>query len=208
MSVETRSNGLGAIVLCGGQSRRMGQAKAWLPFGNELLLQRVVRRLSDVARPVVVVRASGQTLPELPSGTLVTEDAVEHRGPLQGIVTGLGAIRHAADIAFVSSTDAPFVDPALVRLLVDLRGTSYDLVVPYAFGRHHPLAALYTMGVLAEAERMLAEKQLRVMELLGRVRTLVVDEQQLRAIDPRLLSMCNVNTPDDYEAALRKEASS
>ena len=34
---------LGAIVLCGGRSRRMGGPKAWLPFGPERLLQRVVR---------------------------------------------------------------------------------------------------------------------------------------------------------------------
>ena len=34
---------LGAVVLCGGESRRMGQPKAWLPFGPERMLQRVVR---------------------------------------------------------------------------------------------------------------------------------------------------------------------
>ena len=34
---------LGAVVLCGGESRRMGRPKAWLPFGPERMLQRVVR---------------------------------------------------------------------------------------------------------------------------------------------------------------------
>ena len=180
----------------------MGQPKAWLPFRDELLLQRVMRRLSEVAEPIVVVRASGQALPALPPEVLVTEDAVEGRGPLQGIVAGFQAIGHAADVAFVSSTDAPFVDPALVRLLLELRGTSYDIVVPYAFGRRHPLSAIYASSILPEAERMLSQTQLRLMNLLDRVRTLVVEEQQLATIDPRLRALSNVNTPDDYRAAL------
>ena len=43
------------IVLRGGQSRRMGQPKAWLPFGGETMLARVVRILGGVVDPIVVV---------------------------------------------------------------------------------------------------------------------------------------------------------
>ena len=50
----------GAVVLCGGESRRMGRPKAWLPFGPERLLQRVVRLVGTVAHPVVVVAAPSQ----------------------------------------------------------------------------------------------------------------------------------------------------
>ena len=38
------SNVYAAIVLCGGRSSRMGTPKALLPFGPELMLQRVVRQ--------------------------------------------------------------------------------------------------------------------------------------------------------------------
>lgn len=201
----TNSMRVGAIVLCGGQSKRMGQPKAWLPFGRELLLQRVVHRLSTIADPLVVVRAPGQTLPELPAQTRVIEDAVEHRGPLQGIAHGLAALQGAVDAAFVSSTDAPFVDPALVTRLCELHRPAHDLVVPHAAGRHHPLAALYTLNILPEIERMLAANQLRLMDVLGRVRTLVVREEELVKLDPRLRFLMNINTPEDYRAALAEE---
>lgn len=196
---------VGAIVLCGGHSRRMGEPKAWLPFGNEFLLQRVVRRLSTVAETVVVVRAPGQTLPELPPKTLVTEDTIKNRGPLQGIASGLAALRGTTEVAFVSSTDAPFVDPQVVKRFCELRGNSNDLVVPYAADRHHPLAALYSLNVLPEIERMLAENQLRLMDLLHRVRKLVVGTEELTKLDPRLRFLSNVNTPEDYRAALADE---
>ena len=43
---------VGGIVLCGGRSSRMGRPKAWLPFGDELMLPRVVRILREVVEPV------------------------------------------------------------------------------------------------------------------------------------------------------------
>ena len=36
------------IVLCGGRSSRMGYPKALLPFGPELMVQRVVRIASEI----------------------------------------------------------------------------------------------------------------------------------------------------------------
>ena len=54
-----RVPGLGAVVLCGGRSSRMGRPKAWLPFGDEVLLQRVVRRIAEAAWPIAVVAAPG-----------------------------------------------------------------------------------------------------------------------------------------------------
>ena len=65
---------LGGLVLCGGHSKRMGIAKAWLPFGPERMLPRVVRLLSEAVAPIVVVAAQGQQLPDLPPGTTVARD--------------------------------------------------------------------------------------------------------------------------------------
>ena len=56
----------GAIILCGGKSSRMGRDKATLPFGSEVMLQRVIRLVSQVVNVhrIVVVAAPGQALPE------------------------------------------------------------------------------------------------------------------------------------------------
>ncbi len=200
--------GLGAVILAGGRSSRMGRPKAWLPFGDEVLLQRVVRRLAAVASPLVVVRAPGQDLPPLPPDVAITEDPVEGRGPLQGIAVGLAALSGAADAAFVSSTDAPFVDPALVRFLWELRGASHDIVVPRAGGHYHPLAALYGISVKPEIDLLLSEDRLRPFFLFERVRTLVVAEDDLRKAPgltlsgDEILALRNLNTPEDWRSAL------
>src|SRR3954447_23475389 len=100
---------VGGIVLCGGQSKRMGQPKAWLPFAGELLLPRVVRLLGEVVTPIVVVAAVGQELPPLPTAIEVIRDEEPGRGPLQGLVAGLTALQGKAEAAYVSSCDVPFL---------------------------------------------------------------------------------------------------
>src|SRR5690349_15807444 len=94
---------LGAVILCGGQSRRMGRPKAWLPFGPEPLLARVVRRVREVVGPVVVVAAPGQNLPSLPSDVAVARDPVADRGPLQGLAAGLAALPDDVELIYATA---------------------------------------------------------------------------------------------------------
>ena len=62
---------LGAVILCGGESKRMGRPKAWLTFGGERMLQRVVRLVANVVDDVAVVAAPGQELPSLPPSIIL-----------------------------------------------------------------------------------------------------------------------------------------
>ncbi|WP_437958156.1 molybdenum cofactor guanylyltransferase [Sorangium sp. So ce119] len=205
-----RAAGLAGVVLCGGRSSRMGRPKAWLPFGGEALLQRVVRRLGEAAWPIAVVAAPGQELPPLPEGVLVVRDPEEGRGPLQGIAVGLEAVAPLAERAYVSATDAPFLHPAFVRRLADLQARGHAVAVPWADGHHHPLGAVYACSVRADAAALLAEGTLRLSSLFERTRTLVAEpelllaEPRLREADLALRSLRNLNTPEDYAAALRE----
>ncbi len=202
--------GLGAVVLCGGKSTRMGRPKAWLPFGGEPLLVRVVSRIAEAASPIVVVAAPDQELPALPAGVRIVRDAVSGRGPLQGILAGLSALEGLAEAAYVSSTDAPFVHPELVRRLEVLRTEGdHDIAVPRAQGHHHPLAAVYRTSVRAVVSGLLDADLRRPFFVFERARTRFVEEpdllagEALRAADPHLWSLRNINAPEDYEGALR-----
>src|SRR5437879_6014122 len=127
------------IVLCGGQSKRMGRPKAWLPFAGELMLPRVVRLLSEVVQPIMVVAAPEQGVPPLPPDIEIVRDEEKGRGPLQGLSAGLAALRDRADAAYLSSCDVPFLKPAFVRRLIDLLGDNH-VCVPRVGDYHHPLA--------------------------------------------------------------------
>lgn len=188
----------------------MGKPKAWLPFGGETLLQRTAKRVGEAAWPIVVVAAPDQELPPLSPEVRVLRDPVEGRGPLQGIAVGLGALEGLCAAAFVSSTDAPFIEPALIRRLAALLAGGFDIVVPRADDHHHPLCAVYAISVREEADSLLAAGRPRPFFLFERVRTLVaeapllLEDPSLAAADPDLRSLRNLNTPDEYEAALRE----
>jgi molybdenum cofactor guanylyltransferase len=193
---------LGAVILCGGESRRMGRPKAWLAFGEERMLQRVVRLAGTVARPIVVVAAPAQDLPELAADISIVRDPISGRGPLQGLAAGLGALPDSVELAYATATDVPFLEPRWLTRLVEL-SDGYDLVIPFVGGYHHPLAALYRRSaVLPAIEGLLREDRLRPVFLVEAVKTRVVDETEMRAVDPELQTLRNLNFPEDYERAL------
>jgi molybdopterin-guanine dinucleotide biosynthesis protein A len=193
---------VGGIVLCGGQSTRMGQPKAWLPFAGEIMLPRVVRLLRQAVEPVVVVAAPEQDVPPLPNEVAVVRDEEKGRGPLQGLAAGLAALRGRAAAAYLSSCDVPSLRPAFVRRLIELLG-EHAICVPHVGDYHHPLAAVYRLDVADAVTRLLAENRLRPFFLFEAVPTRVVEAEELMGVDPTFQTLRNLNTPEDYEAALR-----
>lgn len=192
----------GGVVLCGGQSSRMGQPKAWLPFGDERMLPRVVRLLGEAVSPIVVVAAPDQELPLLAPQIEIVRDPEPGRGPLQGLAAGLEALRGRTDAAYVSSCDVPFLRPGFVRRLIELLD-HFAICVPAVGGHRHPLAAVYRIAVADVAARLLTEDRLRTGILFEEMPTRIVRPEELMDVDPMFQSLCNLNTLADYEAALR-----
>jgi molybdopterin-guanine dinucleotide biosynthesis protein A len=191
---------IAGIVLCGGQSTRMGRPKAWLRFGDEFMLPRVVRLMSAIVSPIVVVASPGQDLPPLPADVILAHDPQPGKGPLQGLAAGLSALSADTDAAYVSSCDVPLLRPAFARRIIDLLG-DFDACVP-RIGEHlHPLAAVYRSGILTTADGQIAAGNLRLGDLFNLVKTRYVTADELTDIDPDLSSLRNVNTPADLAAA-------
>jgi molybdenum cofactor guanylyltransferase len=204
------------IVLAGGRSTRMGRPKAGLEWHGSTLLHRVAGLVGRaVDGPVAVVRAPGQELPSLPPGARVVEDAREGRGPLQGLAAGLAAVADEADLAYVSSTDVPLLHPAFVaRVLAAAQREDVDVALPVAQGFRHPLAAAYRTSLLPQVEELIAADRMRPAFLFERCRVHELDEAELlrdgslSRADPELLSLLNVNNPDEYERARARAAPS
>lgn len=195
-SPEPRQLAASAIILAGGKSSRMGRAKALLTFDGEPLIVHTVRLLAHLFPDIVVVAAPEQELPCLPV-TLV-RDTVGYQGPVGGICYGLQAAQQ--EVCFVTSCDAPFLQPALITYLVS-RSPDYDVVVPFWQDRLQPLLAVYRQSVVPLLQGQLERGELRPILLYKKVPTLEIRPDEIRQFDREGSSFRNMNSPQDYRDA-------
>ena len=182
------------VVLCGGQSSRMGRPRPGFPSVMRYSSWRLFRRLGKAVTPVVVVAAPGQEVPPLPDGVVVVRNREAGRGPLQGLLTGLEALQRQMRCGLLSSCDIPFLRPAFVERLVELQ-EDHILCVPHVGGLLHPLAAVYRLEAAEHAARLLRAKSPALSKLTEEVSTRFVSAEELVEVDPELESLQNVNTP-------------
>jgi molybdenum cofactor guanylyltransferase len=199
------------VVLAGGRSSRMGSPKASLDWHGSTLLRRTVSVLARaVTGPVLVVRAPGQLLPDLPPEVEVASDPREGLGPLQGMAVGLAALSDRADAAFICSTDLPFLHPAFVGAVLRALTPQLDVALPVARGYPQPLAAAYRTSLAPVVSALVAADRLRPAFLFDQCRVVRLDDATLRAdpavaaLDPGLDSVVNVNESQEYEEARRR----
>jgi molybdopterin-guanine dinucleotide biosynthesis protein A/molybdopterin converting factor small subunit len=188
-----------AIILTGGKSSRMGQAKALLAFDGEPLIAHIARALKRMFAEIVVVAAPEQELPALPAK--IVRDEVAYQGPVGGIYYGLSAA--GGEFSFVISCDAPFLNSALIAYLT-AQISGYDVVVPYWEERYQPLHAVYRKSVLPLLKEQLERGELRPIYLFDKVRTRKIEAEEIKRLDPDGLSFLNMNTQQDYQAASQR----
>jgi molybdopterin-guanine dinucleotide biosynthesis protein A len=182
------------IVLCGGQSERMGRSKAWLPWRGEPLLHFQVETLREVLDEVLVVAAPGIDLPAV--NALRVDDAGRGLGPLDGIRAGLDAIQ--AERAFVLGVDTLGVAADSIAALLQFEGVA----APVRAGHLQPLTALYPRRGARAAAELLARGLRRPLDLLEALAYRRLEEAE----GPPALQPISLDTPEQYLRAARGEA--
>ncbi|MEX0663900.1 MAG: molybdenum cofactor guanylyltransferase [Acidimicrobiia bacterium] len=180
---------VGGLLLTGGESTRLGFAKAELRRGGERLVDRGARVLSDVCDPVIEVGSGFGQL------TVVQEDP-PGSGPLAGVAAGAAALQatghHGA--ALVLAVDLPFVEPALLAWLA--AHPAPGTVVPRVDGMEQSLCARYSPDALNAAGRLVAAGQRSMRALLAEVSVTYLDEDAWSAVCDAQ-AFADIDTPED-----------
>lgn len=190
-AVTTPSDAVGAILLTGGASRRMGRDKSLLIVDGVTLARRTAGLLERVVATAIEVGPGH-------SGLVATRENPAGEGPLAAIAAGRELLREmgSSGAALVVAVDLPFLDEPLVRFLTD-----YDApgsVLPIVEGRSQPLCARWAPEDLDAAADLLARgvRSLRHLELAPDV-TLVAEASWGAVVNAA--AFFDVDSPEDLE---------
>ncbi|WP_298866875.1 molybdenum cofactor guanylyltransferase, partial [uncultured Gimesia sp.] len=172
-------------------------------LGTELMLPRVVRIVSSIVSPVMVIAAQGQKLPELPEFVTVIHDKESGAGPLSAIGHGLAALQDQCDAAFVSGCDTPLIHVSFISKIISALAEN-QLVMVREGKWYHPLAAVYRTSLVESIQHLISLNQRRPIDLANEVDACFLDAEELREVDPQLQGLQNINTPEQYFELLRE----
>lgn len=192
------------FILVGGESRRMGTAKARLLLDGRSFVELIARELSARTSSIKVVGDKAFQIETLPQIKLkVAPDVFPKWGALGGVHAALSAC--SVDWALVVACDFPFVTSELFASLERLRG-DFDAVAPIQEdGIPQPLCSLYRVEpCLQLAEQLIKSGERKPIALLQSVRTRWVLFNELSNLRGADRFFENINTPEDYARASRK----
>jgi len=181
------------VVLAGGKSLRMGQDKALLPVGKQLMIKGVLASLKAHSEEIIVVtnKVAEFSFLKVP----VFPDIVPGRGPLGGIYTGL--IRSKTFHNLIVACDMPFLNQDLVKFMLE-EVYDYDVVIPEHNGQLEPLCAIYSKNCIKPIEKELHRNDLKITNFLQYVKVRRITGKETAKFDSEGLSFANINAPEDY----------
>lgn len=183
----------------------MGRPKAELTFGTETVLERMIRIVSEVAAPIVVVGQMAQKRPRLPESVCFATDEQLHQGPLAGLMAGMDLLDGQVDAAFVTGCDIPLLSPEVIRLLIERMETdsgTAEIFAVHEEGFWQPLLAVYRCSVGGQARVLFDAGERSLQQLLKSCRTKEVDSTLLRSVDPDLHCLKGMNDQAAYQQLL------
>lgn len=185
-----------AAIIAGGKGTRLGgRVKALLEVDGQTILARQLAVLRPLCAEVVI--NANDPSPFSGTGLAVVPDQVRDAGPLAGLAAALAVVRAPWVLAVAS--DMPYLQPALLALLLQRADEDIDIVVPYIGEYPEPLCALYARRCARVIDARLAAGHYRASALVtsGDLRVARIEEAALRAVDPDLRTFVNVNAPGD-----------
>jgi molybdopterin-guanine dinucleotide biosynthesis protein A len=191
-----------AVVLAGGESRRMKRDKLALPFGASSLLSSAVNRFSEYFDTVCLSVADTDKYPEI--SALRIADIHKGCGPMGGLHAALK--RTEDEGIFLVAADLPYADPRAALRLMELCASGDVCVMTDGESRYEPLFGYYKKSILPHVENALRTGDYKLASLYDKVSLRVVTKAELGGLWNEKL-LLNINYPEDYERLLREKDS-
>ena len=197
-----------SIILCGGQSRRMGKDKGSLIIKDKPMIKYILSTLNNEIDEVIIVLNDSKRIdkymefinPEDYSYKLkFVEDKIKNKGPISGILTGLENI--SSEYAIVFPCDNPFVTKNTIQTLFNELSDNIQAVVPYhdpedKLKTSEPLHSIYNKNIIPLIDNLNLNDSLHIKGIIEKIDTkfVLIDNKKILKKEFR-----NLNHPEDLK---------
>ena len=183
-----------AVILAGGQSRRMGFNKALMDWGGRPLISVLIDRIRPLTDQILISSNDFSSYDFLDYPLVA--DHFKGQGPLAGFHAAM--LQSACSLYIMLACDLPNLREAMLRNLIEL-ASGFDAAIPRTEdGVTHPLCAVYRRTCLPSIEHALKRGSHKVIETFTdgslEVRWVGPEEGHFQDID-----LANANTPEDLQ---------
>ncbi|MEE1156692.1 MAG: molybdenum cofactor guanylyltransferase [Methanobrevibacter sp.] len=196
------------IILCGGQSRRMGRDKGSLIIKDKPMIKYILSTLNNEIDEVIIVLNDVERIDKYKkfidskdyNYTLkFAEDKIKNKGPISGILTGLENI--STDYAIVFPCDNPFVTKNTIQTLFNEISENVQAVVPYHDEKNklktsEPLHSIYNKNIIPTIKDLISKDSLHIKGVIEKIETkfVLIDNKKILKKEFR-----NLNRPKDLK---------
>ena len=208
MSNETKNNEniKSCIVLCGGQSRRMGRDKGSMIIQDKPMIKHILSTLNHNIDEVIIVLNDRTRIDkynefinsaEYDYPITFVEDKIKNRGPMPGIMSGLENI--SGNYSLVLPCDSPYVTQKYLKAIFNEIEEGYQAIVPYHDSENklktsEPLHSIYNKNTISTMEELISKDILHIKGLIEKIDTkfVLIDNKKIEKKEFR-----NLNRPED-----------
>ena len=204
--IKNGENIKSCIVLCGGQSRRMGRDKGSMIIQDKPMIKHILSTLNHIIDEVIIVLNNQERIDKYgefidPQDYTYTitfcEDEIKNKGPMPGIMTGLENIN--GNYALILPCDSPYVSKDYIQTIFSEIDDNYQAIVPYhdadnKIKTSEPLHSIYSKNIVPEIEKLVNDDVLHIKGLIEKIDTkfVLIDNKKIEKKEFR-----NLNRPED-----------
>lgn len=182
-------------VLAGGQSKRMGQDKAFLEVGGQPVIERVLDCVGPLTDDLFISTNSPEKYDRF--GLRLVGDIYPDKAALGGLYTAIHAARY--NHVLVVACDMPFLNTDLLRYLISLAGSAAVIAPLINPPQPETMHTVYSKACLEPIETRLLQNKLKIIGFFEDVAVRYIEAADIAAFDPEFHAFTNMNTPADWD---------
>ncbi len=185
-----------AVILAGGQGRRMGgQDKGLLDFNGRLMIEILIEALQNQALDIVINANRNQSKYQSYGYPVINDELKDFQGPLAGFASAMAVVK--SDYILTLPCDSPMLADNFVERFIETHNREQTPVcVAHDGERLQPVYALIDTGLLDDLKRFLESGERKIDRWYAQYSYAIVDFSAEKAMFE------NINTPEDRQRML------